>query len=91
LALHYTLPLKLEIGVRPRRRSLASLGNLNDVQSPTPGGELCGSNPETILLKELFNDCLSGQEPSTTWVDEIDGAACAGKDSTVLILQLTCS
>jgi hypothetical protein len=88
LALHYTLPLKLEIGVRRWRKSSASssLGNLNDGETPALGGELCGPNQEDIISKDLFNDRSSQQDQSSTSVEVIDGAFRDGKNPTALIV-----
>ena len=87
LALHYTLPLKLEIVARPRRKSQASsLGNLNGGETPSLGCDLCGSDQEAVISMNLLNDPSSEQESCSPKIEEIDGAFRAVKEPAVALI-----
>jgi hypothetical protein len=84
LALHYTLPLRLEIAIRSRRQSQTSLGNLNGGETPSLGGDLRGSRQEGVISMNSLNDPSNEQEPSSPTIEEIDGAFRIAKDPTAL-------
>ena len=86
LALCYTLPLNLEIAVRPRRKLQADLVNLNGVETPSLDGDLHGSSQEAAVSMNLLNDLPGEKEPHSTTIEEISGTFRVVEDPTPLVL-----
>jgi site-specific DNA recombinase len=88
LALHYTLPLRLEIAVRPlqRRASRSVLANQNSEKTSPLGGNLRDFSQEVVMSVSSLNTPSNEQQLSSPATDEIDWAFRTAKEPEVALM-----